>query len=157
MIKFLRKFWLPFLIGASIAMVGPVTGKVFAEVAPIKSIIPKHTHQISKLEVFWMYTMKKRFWDDGTKITVIYQDFNSKEHQEFCEKVLGVSVSRFERNVSTYINKGNAAYFIKAENQADVVRKVAKTIGAIGYLDSNQMIINTGEVEIFKIYDDGAP
>ena len=151
--KFIRTYWKPFLIGVCFALIGPLSGKAFSAVEAIKNTIP-FENRISKLEVFWMYTMKKRFWEDGTKITVVYQDFESKEHQEFCEKVLGVTTSRFERNVSTYINKGNAAYFIKADSQADVVKKVSKTPGAIGYLDSNKVIINNGATEIFKIYND---
>lgn len=151
--KFLEENWRAVAIGFVMAISGPVAGKVFAA-QPVKNVTPASYGTISKQEVFWMYTMKTRFWDDGTKVTVVYQDFESKAHREFCAIVLNVTTDRFERNVNTYINKGNAAYFVKAESENDVFIKVGRTPGAIGYLSANFVLINKdGNVEKFRIVD----
>lgn len=145
----------PILIAAALAMAGPILGFASAKAATaIKNEEPVKYGKITKQEVFWMYTMKTRFWEDGTKVTVIYQDFSSTVHDDFCTSVLGVTTDRFERVVNTYINKGNAGYFIKASNENDVAFRVGKTMGTIGYLSSDFVLVNRGgQIEKLRIVD----
>jgi ABC-type phosphate transport system substrate-binding protein len=140
-------------IAAMLAISGFSIGKSIAA-EPVKNEIPQKYGKISKQEVFWMYTMKTRFWEDGTKITVFYQNFDSPQHKEFCRDVLGVSTDRFATNVETYINKGNAAYFVQVNSPRDVYYQVAKVQGAIGYLSNEFVLINkNGAIVKMKIED----
>jgi hypothetical protein len=140
-------------IALALMVGGFAIGKTIAA-EPVKNAIPAAYGKISKQEVFWMYTMKTRFWDDGTRVTVYYQDFNSHDHKEFCTEVLGVTTERFATNVSTYINRGNAAFFIQANSSRDIYYGVSKTEGAIGYLTKDFVLVNKhGTVKKFKIED----
>lgn len=144
----------PILIAVVFATAGPLLGFATAATTAIKNESPVKYGKITKQEVFWMYTMKTRFWNDGTKVTVVYQDFSSRAHIDFCVNVLDTTTDRFERVVNTYINQGNAAYFIKANTENEVANKVGKTDGAIGYLSSEFVLVNRGgQIEKLRIVD----
>lgn len=149
----MRKILISFAIGAGLAFSGPLIGKAISAEA-IKNSIPRDYGKISKLEVLWMYTMKTRFWPDGQKITVFYMPFGSKTHRDFCVETLGMTTSRFEKNVQTYVNTGNAAYFIQLDHDNQMLSKVNSTVGSIGYISSNTLIVNRGDhVQILSIAD----
>lgn len=110
---------------------------------PIKNIEPSYNN-FTKQEVIWMYTMKTRFWEDGTKITVFYLKPDSKIHKQFCNNVLDISPAQFDSMVRTKLNMGNASYFRQAKNETDVFNKVALIPGAIGYVSDNTLYVNGG-------------
>jgi len=118
------------------ATAGPVT---------IKNIDPSVTREISRQEVYWMYTMRNRFWDNGRKIIVYYQDFNSQEHKDFVTNVLLSTPTKFSTSVDVYVNGGNAGYFRKVNGPEDLKTEIAKTPGAIGYLNSKYILLNKGD------------
>lgn len=121
-----------------------------AQVAAIKNIQPS-TYTISRHEVYWIYTLKTRFWSDGTKITVFYLDFNNPTHVAFCKNVLGVNPISFQNSVDTYINVGNAAYFRKANSEYEVYRQVSRINGAVGYVSDKILLINVGNDNVREI------
>lgn len=121
-----------------------------SQVAPIKNIQP-YTYSISKHEVYWIYTLKTRFWPDGTKITVFYLDFNSPTHIAFCKNVLNVNPINFQNSVDTYINAGNAAYFRKANSEYEVYKQVSRINGAVGYVSDKILLINIGNDNVREI------
>lgn len=115
---------------------------ILAEPLSIKNIDPQVKHSISRQEVYWMYTMRTRFWENGQKVTVYYQDFDSAAHKDFVINVLNAKPSSFAKSVEIYVNTGNAGYFRKSSNEAELKKEIAKVPGAIGYLDSKYMITN---------------
>ena len=123
-----------------------------AEVVPAKNPEPIIKTSFTRQEVAWMYTMKTRFWEDGTKITVFYLNTDSKVHKEFCRDVLGINPDKFDVLVASSLNSGNASYFRLAKDQTDVYDKVSLLPGAIGYLDKETIVINgAGYVKTIKI------
>lgn len=125
------------------------------EISPVKNTVPLVTRSISRMEVYWMYTMRTRFFPDGTRITVFYQDYTSQAHKDFVNSVLRTTPSSFEQSVSVYINSGNAAYFRQISNMHQMQSEIAKLPGAIGYLSKDIVMINKGHgnVETLKIVD----
>ena len=115
-----------------------------ADILPVKNSDPKQYDSLTKQEVAWMYAMKTRFWEDGTRIIVYYQSRDSDTHKRFCKIVLGIDPSRFDTMLDSYLNTGNASYFRQAKNEQDVYNKVSLVPGAIGYLDDKTMLINGG-------------
>ena len=115
---------------------------VNAEEVSIKNIEPDVKYSISRQEVYWMYSMRTRFWGNGQKIIVYYQDFNSAAHKEFVAKVLHSTPTRFSESVEIYVNNGNAAYFRRTDNELTLKSAIEKTPGAIGYIDSKYLLIN---------------
>jgi hypothetical protein len=123
-----------------------------AEVKPVKNLEPVIYTSVTRQELTWMYTMKTRFWEDGSRITVFYMDTSSPAHAKFCKEVLDISPDRFDKMVNSYINSGNASYFRLAQTPQEVLRKVGLIEGAIGYLDSDTVAINNGGyVNVIKI------
>jgi hypothetical protein len=112
-------------------------------VLPIKNLDPNY-NKFTKQEVIWMYTMKTRFWEDGTKITVFYLKPDSKIHKQFCNNVLGITPASFDSMVRTKLNMGNASYFRQAKSESDVYNKVELIPGSIGYVSENTMYVNGG-------------
>lgn len=114
-----------------------------AQTTPIKNVDPKSS-SITKQEAYWIYTLRTRFWTDGSKIIVFYRDFDSQVHSDFCRVVLGVSPSQFAASTEAYINIGTAAYFRKVSSEAEMYRLVERTPGAVGYLSDSLLLINGG-------------
>ena len=110
---------------------------------------------ISRQEVVWIFTMRTRFWADGGKITVLYQNPAGKTHQEFCSQVLDMSPTRFQQVVSLYINSGNASYFKQVADDNAVIDIVSRVEGAIGYINAELVAVKRGgqDVEILRIID----
>lgn len=124
-----------------------------ADVMPIKNVNPQ-TYYISRQELTWMYTLKTRFWQDGTRITVYYIDPTSALHRQFCSDVLGISVTQFNQMVSSRINTGTASHYKLTRNITDMHFRVSAQPGAIGYVDKDSVIINRDgyvhEIEIIN-------
>ena len=121
-----------------------------AESAAVKNHYPVQGTS-TKQEVLYLYTMKTRFWEDGTKITVFYQDRSAKAHKEFCKQVLEINPEKFDTILATALNSGNASYFRMARNDNDVYSKVELIDGAIGYLDEDTLVLNKGGKDVVKI------
>lgn len=126
---------------------------VSAQQLPVKNPQPSVAKSISRAEVYWIYTMRTRFWDNGQKITVFYQSFDSSQHKDFVLDVLKQTPSQFETSVSVYVNNGNAAYFRQVQNEFEMRREVESTPGSIGYLSKDYILINrgVGNVETISI------
>ena len=112
-------------------------------VIPIKNMIPSN-HNFTKQEVVWMYTMKTKFWDDGTRITVFYFDNNSSLHRRFCSNILSMSPGDFDNIVASKINTGSANSYRKVRSEEEMYSRVELIPGAIGYVSENTLIINGG-------------
>lgn len=122
-----------------------------SQTTPIKNIEPHQLTSITRQEVYWIYTLKTRFWYDGTKIIVYYMDFDSPIHVAFCRDVLGTSVYQFKNSIDTYVNVGVASYFRKVSSEQEMYEKVSKTNGAVGYLSETTLLINDGGRNVRKI------
>lgn len=127
------------------------TGSVaYQDVTPIRNHYLEKT-TLTKQEVYWIYTLKTRFWSDGTKIVVYYLDFDHPIHRAFVIDVLRTTPNNFQTSVETYINAGNASYFRKAESETEMYRRVAGTVGSVGYISSKILLINSGDNRVKEI------
>ena len=115
-----------------------------AETYAVKNPVPKQTLTITRQEVSWIYGMKTRFWEDGTKITVYYLDRNSPIHKSFVTKVLGIPVEKFDTLLATYLNSGNAGSFRMAKSEQSVMSSVGLIDGSVGYVDEDTLAISGG-------------
>lgn len=126
-----------------------------ADVAAIKNYVPSTSNTITRMEVYWMYTMRTRFWPNGQKITVFYMDYGNPIHEEFVYKVLKSTPTAFAQSVQVYINSGNAGYFRQVPPGTKMQSSVANTVGSIGYLNKDIIMINkgSGDVQTLNIID----
>jgi len=126
---------------------------VIAEPIAIKNPVPKINYTLTRAELIWMYTMKTRFWDDGTKITVFYLDRNSKIHKDFCLNVLKIKPEKFDMLLDTELNAGNVGSFRLVNKPSDVAYHVSIIDGAIGYYDDTMYVNEGGYVKTLNIID----
>lgn len=111
------------------------------ELMAIKHPVPS-VYSLSRQDVTWMFTMKSRFWPDGTRVRVFYLDPSSVEHERFCWDVLGISPGRFDQLANTYLDTGNISYFRQVKNKSEMYYKVGLYPGSIGYLDKSTIVVN---------------
>ena len=120
------------------------------EVKPIHNIYLERT-SLTKQEVYWIYSLRTRFWSDGTKIVVYYMDFDHPIHKAFVSEVLKTSPNSFRNSVETYVNAGNASYFRKTNSENEMYHRVSSTIGAVGYISTKTLLINDGDNRVKEI------
>lgn len=124
-----------------------VCNTAFAETLAIVNVA-LHIGQISREDARALYLMKERRWDDG-QIVILYQlPTNSKLHRAFVRDVLGMSNEQYNREWDRLVNAGLSTYIHSVSSQQEMIRRVANTANALGYIDSDHMIINTGERDI---------
>lgn len=116
-----------------------------ADTIVIKNEIPDVNYELTRTEILWMFTMKTRFWYDGTKITVFYLDRTSTAHKNFCKNILRISPEKFDNILNSKLNEGNAGSFRLVRNQDDLLYKVSLIDGSIGYYDDSLIFINEGD------------
>lgn len=114
------------------------------ETTAVKNFIPEQTYQLSRQEVFWIYSLKTRFWENGQRVVVYYLDFDHPIHKDFVRDVLRTTPIRFENSVNTYVNLGTAGFFRRVNNEIEMYRSVALTPGAVGYVGSDVLLVNEG-------------
>jgi hypothetical protein len=119
-------------------------GMTYADPLPIKNPVPKQPLTMTRQEVLFIYSMKTRFWEDGTKITVYYLDRDSAIHKAFVRKVLGITPEKFDSMLDTYLNSGNAGSFRMARNEQSVMYSVGLIEGSVGYIDEDTLVISGG-------------
>ena len=124
-----------------------------SDIISIKNNVPHQEYVLTKQEVFWIYTLRTRFWEDGSRIVVFYMDFDNRIHRIFVTNVLNSTPTRFANAVNTYINVGNATYFRQVKNEYDMAMRVATTPGSVGYISQDTLLINEGKdnVKVIRI------
>lgn len=128
---------LVFLLSAMLAV------STMAAPAAIKNIDPKAS-TISRTEAYWIYSLKIRYWSDGTKITVFLLDFGNPTHISFIRNTLNTNPTVFQQTVESQLNTGTGSYRV-AESEQEMFRKVSKIPGAVGYVSERVLLINSGD------------
>lgn len=129
-----------------------ITSAVFGNQEPVTYL--DLSPAITRQEVVNIYTMRTRFWKDGTRITVVYQGVESTAHKEFCEYILQITPTRFSQLIDLYLNSGNAAYYVKVDNERQAYDKIVKNYGAVTYLSNHWLLVNgAGCVKKIRIID----
>ena len=86
-----------------------------------------------------IFGMRKRSWGDGQSITVYVLDDGDERHLEFCEHSLGMLPYSLRRNWDRLIFSGTGGAPVRVSSVEEMVRLVATTPGAIGYIDKDQV------------------
>ena len=91
--------------------------------------------QISPSEISKIFLGQNQTWDDGTKISVgVLQD--GAVHDDFLEQIVQKSSAQFDNYWKRMIFKGSCLPPSKFASEAELLKFVASTSGAIGYIDS---------------------
>lgn len=94
------------------------------------------------------FGMTLQTWPDGRPLTVFVFRDDDPSHQQFCRKVLGILPYTLRRNWDRLLFSGAAQAPIIVDSPEDMLRRVAATPGAIGYIEKEQVNESVSVVEI---------
>ena len=102
---------------------------------------------ISQDKLRAIYSMRTRVWSDGTPITVFILNPDSTVHRDFCLKKLEIFPYQLQRVWDVMVYSGTGQSPINLNSEAEMVREISLTPGAIGYIS------DTGVTDNVKIID----
>lgn len=95
---------------------------------------------MERTQVVWMYTMKIRYWADGTKIILFNLPSNSFVRKQFIRNVLQISPISYQQSLDRLNNEGVTATSLEVANESEMLLRIVKYNGAIGYLSDKSII-----------------
>ena len=116
----------------------------FSESAPITFSFDDTSPTIQRYQVVWMYQMKVRYWNDGTKITVYNLPLDSRIHKEFVRRVLQISPITYQQSIDRLINSGNSSNYKTVSNETQMYNEISRNPGSIGYIGNNLLLVSSG-------------
>ena len=108
-----------------------------------------HT-QLERRTLRAIFGMTLQTWPDGQPLTVFVFHDDSPLHQQFCRKVLNVLPYTLRRNWDRLLFSGAAQAPIAVDSPEEMLRRVATTPGAIGYIEKELSNESVSIVEIVK-------
>ncbi len=116
---------------------------------PVAIVHPGEAHtKIERKTLRAAFGMILQVWPDGQPLTVfVFRDDDSL-HQQFCRKVLGVLPYTLRRNWDRLLFSGAAQAPIVVDSPQEMLRRVATTPGAIGYIEKEFANESVSIVEI---------
>jgi len=93
-----------------------------------------------------VYAMKKRTWSDGTPIVVYTLPNKSEVHRDFVNSYLKMQPHHLNRLWHKLVFSGTGTRPEVVNSPEEMLEMVAKTPGAIGYLDSAEVNIASQSV-----------
>ena len=89
---------------------------------------------ISQDKLRAIYSMRTRVWPDGTPITVFILNPDSALHREFCLKKLEIFPYQLQRVWDVMVYSGTEQSPINLKTETEMIRKISRVPGAIGYI-----------------------
>ncbi len=109
---------------------------------------------ISRQEVRLIFTLKTKYWTDGTKISVVHFPLDSAEHRSFVRNVLDMRLSTYSRFMEAQKNSGYNTTVVGVTTASAMLDTIENKTGAIGYISKDYLVVNgVGHVDILKIVD----
>lgn len=92
--------------------------------------------QIPRSFLRGMFGMRLRAWSDGTPVTVFVLPDDNGAHAQFCTDVLQMFPYQLRQNWDRLIYSGTGQPPLSVNSEEELLRRVAATPGAIGYIGS---------------------
>lgn len=109
----------------------------FAGPAPGAEVISNSSYpesEIARSLLRGVFGMRVRAWPDGTPVRVFVLEDTSPIHEEFAKSVLQVYPYQLRQNWDRLLYSGTGQQPITVSSEDELLRRVAETPGAIGYL-----------------------
>ena len=97
-------------------------------------IVSSHNpyNSLSRKELLAIYTMRQRYWPNGTAITV-YMLTDLQSHQAFCKQRLKVFPHQLRSRWDRLIYSGTGIAPNEVHSEAEMISKIEQNPGSIGY------------------------
>lgn len=109
---------------------------------------------ITRQDAALIYTMRTRYWPDGSRITVLNLGPENSIHRTFVRTVLGLTPKQYQQRVERQINAGTAGAYKVVRSESQMLDHLGRVYGAIGYLSADYLLISyTGGLRALRIVD----
>ncbi len=101
---------------------------------------PEQEHsQLSRTSLRAMFAVRLTQWPDGTPVRVFVLKDNNPTHIQFCKSVLGMFPYQLRKIWDRQVFSGTGIEPTVLDSEQEMLSRVAKTKGAIGYLENNSI------------------
>lgn len=128
-------FWLLALTSATVS-------------AQVLIVHPDNTDtELSRTKVRSIFAMRSQQWSNGSPVKVFVLADNNPLHTAFCKHILGMFAHQLRRiwDRQTYSGTGVAPTIVHSEQE--MIKRVAQTKGAIGYVSSDVVNLTVKKVK----------
>jgi hypothetical protein len=116
---------------------------------PVTIVNPGEAHaSFERKTLRAAFGMTLQVWPDGQPVRVFVFRDDDIQHQQFCRKVLGVLPYTLRRNWDRLLFSGAGQAPIVVDSPQEMLRRVATTPGAIGYVEQEWVNESVSIVEI---------
>lgn len=105
---------------------------------------------VTSNDLYNIFTLLFRYWDDGTRINVILLDDTLTAHKEFLWEFLGISPTRYKELIETRLSSGRGNKPVVVSNEEEMLKTISSTNGGIGYI-GNGYFVYLGKKDDIKI------
>jgi hypothetical protein len=99
----------------------------------------------------YMYSFNKQYWSTGELIRPVMLPWRDPAHKSFVRDFLDVTPSRLRKIVEQRVNQGVATGPVISFDSSDMLNKVSRIKGAIGYGNGYMLIPHDGSIRVVKI------
>lgn len=117
------------------------------KVFPVINYQNKQT-SISKNGLSAIFKMRLRAWNDGTPVIVYVLSDDNPIHKRFSKQILNVFPHQLRRAWNKAVFSGSGQAPIELDNNTEMIQKLEKTPGAIGYLSPEDV---SDKVKILEV------
>ena len=120
--------------------------KIHAQIVITNPDLPNST--LDRNSVRSIFLMRTREWSSGETITVFVLDNSQKIHREFCRNILGIFPYQLQQRWDRLIYSGTGQAPIVLKTESEMMRRVAETKGAIGYISGEKLDSSVNKIDI---------
>jgi ABC-type phosphate transport system substrate-binding protein len=111
------------------------------------------TAQISRSLLRGIFGMRVRTWPDGTPVRVYVLEDDDPTHVEFCKSVLRIYPYQLRQNWDRLVYSGTGQPPIGVSSEQELLRLVAQTPGAIGYLNRKETPVRGDRLKVLNVHE----
>lgn len=104
--------------------------------------------KITKTEAQFLYLMKTRRLNDGQVVTLFQMPQDSVQHKQFVRNILRMSIEQYNRELDRITNSGLSTRIKTVYTKQEMIQRVSSTINSIGYIDTDYLIIYSGDSNV---------
>lgn len=94
---------------------------------------------ISRNGLSAIFKMRLLRWNDGSAVTVFVLNDDDPLHKQFCKQILNVFPHQMRRNWDKLVFSGSGQAPILVESKEEMIEKIEKTPGSVGYLNLSDL------------------
>jgi hypothetical protein len=112
---------------------------------------PANAAEITRPFLRGMFGMRLRAWPDGTPVHVFVLGDDHPVHAEFCTEVLQMYPYQLRQGWDRLVYSGTGQPPIQLGSEEELLRRVAETPGAVGYIEQRQAQSLPAQVQVLHV------